>query len=99
MTIMQPMTNQAQSSAALGGRRRSRQAVACLAVALAILARAGCSQPAVEWWSSSEDLKHRLTPQPALKFAPDPSAKSPRVDVDETTTRGLFADEIGRAHV
>jgi glucosylceramidase len=59
---------------------------ACLASAFAVFSPAAQAQPAVEWWSSSEDLKHQLTPQPALKFAPEQAATQPSVRVETTTT-------------
>jgi len=83
---MQSVIGHAHAFTVLSRRSHSRQVIACLALALAMLARAANPQPAVEWWSSSEDLKHKLTPQPALKFAPDLSATPPRVRVDEAAS-------------
>lgn len=55
-------------------------ATACL---VATIARA---QPAVQWWTSSEDLKQKLSPQAELKFSGSKPDNEPAVQVDERTT-------------
>lgn len=50
-------------------------------------AEAAPSQGAVvQWWSSSEDLQHRLSPQPELRFRPVRASSKRAIRVDDSTT-------------
>jgi glucosylceramidase len=80
------MIDLTRTPAALRRRRFGRRAAAGLAIALALFPAAAVAQPTVEWWSSSEDLKHQLTPQPGLRFAPDPAAKKTAVRIDSAVS-------------
>ena len=44
------------------------------------------SDPVVQWWTSSEDLKTRMTPQPELRFTIARTASRGAIEVDERTT-------------
>jgi O-glycosyl hydrolase len=44
------------------------------------------SEPVVQWWSSSEDMLHTLTPQPELAFTPQRANEKASVLIDGETT-------------
>jgi hypothetical protein len=44
------------------------------------------SGPVVQWWTSSEDLQARMTPQPDLHFRPGPGSGKGAIRVDDSTT-------------
>jgi glucosylceramidase len=43
-----------------------------------------CSEPEVEWWTSSEDMQHTLSPHPALRFDATLPVTKPSVQVDDS---------------
>ncbi len=53
-----------------------------LTVICALAPLAACSQPKVEWWTSTSDLTNRLTQQTALKFSPASSGALSAVTID-----------------
>lgn len=47
---------------------------------------AATGSPAVQWWTSSEDLQTRLTPQLELRFRPGRPSRKDVIQVDDTTS-------------
>lgn len=57
-----------------------------LLVATGLKATTSFSQPAVQWWTSSEDLGQKLSPQAELRFFGSKPDDRPAIQVDERTT-------------
>lgn len=58
---------------------------AALALGLLLAARAN-AQPVVQWWASTENMDHKLSPQPDLAFGSGPTDAKQTIQVDAGTT-------------